>query len=147
MTAGAATSCRTQAGAPVRQVSTADRPPLWRNSHAPAVLRHGHRLTVPAHDDPRPTVKSGGGVRPAHQPAIHAPAAPLRRHHVDDLVDSYAHGNPGAERGETELFKSFAYEELVDRDQANLDITWLREESLEDMDNLPRPGGHRPRDR
>ncbi|MEJ7745121.1 MAG: hypothetical protein WKF73_22870 [Nocardioidaceae bacterium] len=25
------------------------------------------------------------------------------------------------------------------RDKANLDITWLRDESLEDMDNLPAP--------
>jgi type I restriction enzyme M protein len=27
----------------------------------------------------------------------------------------------------------------VARDKANLDITWLRDESLEDMDNLPAP--------
>ena len=25
------------------------------------------------------------------------------------------------------------------RDKANLDITWLRDESLEDLDNLPAP--------
>jgi len=27
----------------------------------------------------------------------------------------------------------------VARDKANLDITWLRDESLEDLDNLPAP--------
>jgi hypothetical protein len=32
-----------------------------------------------------------------------------------------------------------AYDELVARDKANLDITWLRDESLEDADNLPAP--------
>jgi type I restriction enzyme R subunit len=39
--------------------------------------------------------------------------------------------------------------ELVARDKADLDVTWLRDESLEDLDNLPAPetGDHRPRDR
>lgn len=40
---------------------------------------------------------------------------------------------------ETERFKSFTYDELIVRDMVNLDITWLRDESLEDMDNLPAP--------
>jgi hypothetical protein len=31
------------------------------------------------------------------------------------------------------------YEELVARDKASLDIFWLRDESLEDTDNLPAP--------
>ena len=33
----------------------------------------------------------------------------------------------------------FTYDELIARDKANLDITWLRDESLEDLDNLPAP--------
>ena len=28
---------------------------------------------------------------------------------------------------------------LIARDKVNLDITWLRDESLEDIDNLPAP--------
>ena len=44
-----------------------------------------------------------------------------------------------AERVESERWKSFTYDELVARDKANLDITWLRDESLEDVDNLPAP--------
>lgn len=43
------------------------------------------------------------------------------------------------ERVESELFRSFQYDELVARDKASLDITWLRDESLEDMDNLLAP--------
>ena len=43
------------------------------------------------------------------------------------------------ERGETERFKPFTYEELLARDKASLDIFWLRDESLEDTDNLPAP--------
>ena len=64
---------------------------------------------------------------------------PLRRHHLDEFVDSYLSGKPRDERVESERWKSFAYDELVARDKANLDITWLRDESLEDADNLPAP--------
>ncbi len=34
---------------------------------------------------------------------------------------------------------AFTHDELVARDKANLDITSLRDESFEDMDNLPAP--------
>ena len=46
---------------------------------------------------------------------------------------------PRADRKEGERWKSFSYNEIVARDKANLDITWLRDESLEDLDNLPSP--------
>ncbi len=63
---------------------------------------------------------------------------PLRREHLDDFVGVY---KPEArhERGETDRFHRFTYEELLQRDKVSLDITWLRDESLEDMDNLPPP--------
>ncbi|GAA2884054.1 class I SAM-dependent DNA methyltransferase [Pseudonocardia halophobica] len=64
---------------------------------------------------------------------------PLRRHHLDEFVDAYLPGKPRDERTESERWKSFTYDELVSRDNANLDITWLRDESLEDTDNLPAP--------
>ncbi|MGI8535345.1 MAG: hypothetical protein ACR2K2_02405 [Mycobacteriales bacterium] len=35
--------------------------------------------------------------------------------------------------------RSFSYDELIARDKANLDITWLRDDSLKDLDNLPAP--------
>jgi N-6 DNA Methylase len=63
----------------------------------------------------------------------------LTRAHLDEFVASYVPGKPRSERVETERFHSFAYDELVARDKANLDITWLRDESLEDLDNLPAP--------
>ena len=50
-----------------------------------------------------------------------------------------ARQGPRDERVETERFRPFTYDELIARDKANLDITWLRDESLEDMDNLPAP--------
>src|SRR5882757_2885150 len=43
------------------------------------------------------------------------------------------------ERKESERFKSFTYEELLKRDKLNLDIFWLKDESLEDSANLPNP--------
>jgi type I restriction enzyme M protein len=43
------------------------------------------------------------------------------------------------ERKESERFRSFGYEELQKRDKLSLDITRLRDESLEDTDNLPDP--------
>ncbi len=44
------------------------------------------------------------------------------------------------ERVESERFRSFTYEELIKRDKINLDIFWLKDESLEDRANLPDPG-------
>ena len=61
----------------------------------------------------------------------------LRREHLDDFVDCYAPGEDRSERVETDQFHAFTYEDLMARDKANLDITWLRDESLEDRDNLP----------
>ena len=63
---------------------------------------------------------------------------PLRR---SDLVDFVAAYKPGArdQREEGERWKPFTYDEITARDKANLDITWLRDESLEDLDNLPSP--------
>ena len=43
------------------------------------------------------------------------------------------------ERKESERFKSFTYEDLLKRDKLNLDIFWLKDESLEDSANLPDP--------
>jgi type I restriction enzyme M protein len=43
------------------------------------------------------------------------------------------------ERVESERFKGFTYDELVKRDKVNLDIFWLKDESLEDSANLPAP--------
>ncbi len=64
---------------------------------------------------------------------------PLRRAHLDEFVACYAPGRPRSERAESERFRAYTYEELVARDKANLDLTWLRDESLEDVDNLPAP--------
>ena len=58
---------------------------------------------------------------------------PLRREHLQEFVDAYR------AREESERFQRFTYDELLACDKVSLDITWLRDESLEDMDNLPPP--------
>ena len=64
---------------------------------------------------------------------------PLRRSDLDDFVGCYLPGRPRSERRESERWHCFTYSDLVSRDKANLDITWLKDDSLEDLDNLPAP--------
>jgi type I restriction enzyme M protein len=63
---------------------------------------------------------------------------PLKRGDLDDFVRCYSAGNRAA-RKETERFHRFGYDELVARDKLNLDIFWLKDDSLEDVDSLPAP--------
>ena len=59
----------------------------------------------------------------------------------EDLKDFIRCYNPDNrfERKETERFKKFTYEEIIARDKTSLDIFWLKDESLSDLDNLPEP--------
>lgn len=63
---------------------------------------------------------------------------PLRRQHLDDFVNSYLVGKRD-ERTESDRWKRFGHDELLARNKVNLDIAWLRDESLEDTDSLPAP--------
>ncbi|WP_281280978.1 N-6 DNA methylase [Actinocorallia herbida] len=63
----------------------------------------------------------------------------MTREHLDDIAEGYRPGEPRENRVETERFKAFTYDELVARDKANLDITWLKDPRLEDADSLLRP--------
>ena len=42
-------------------------------------------------------------------------------------------------RVESERFRAFSAEEILARDKANLDIFWLKDESLGDLEDLPTP--------
>jgi type I restriction enzyme M protein len=63
---------------------------------------------------------------------------PLRAEHLSDFVAAFAPEDRSA-RVESERFRRFAYDELILRDKVSLDLTWLRDDSLEDMENLPPP--------
>jgi type I restriction enzyme M protein len=69
----------------------------------------------------------------------------LTRSDLDDFVSCY-HPENRHERIETwsqenpdGRWRVFTYDELIARDKVNLDIFWLRDESLEDSANLPAP--------
>ena len=70
---------------------------------------------------------------------------PLKRSDLDDFVHSYHPVNghdrkpgwsPGSPQGR---WRMFTYEELLQRDKVSLDLTWLKDVSLEDTANLPTP--------
>jgi type I restriction enzyme M protein len=63
---------------------------------------------------------------------------PLKRDDLDDFRACYKSGARQA-REESERFHRFTYDELLQRDKVSLDITWLRDDSLEDVDSLPPP--------
>lgn len=63
---------------------------------------------------------------------------PLRYEDLEDFVEC-CHAENRFDRQETERFKAFAYDELMRRDKVSLDIFWLKDDSLEDMENLPDP--------
>ena len=63
---------------------------------------------------------------------------PLKRSDLDDFVACY-HPENRHLRTESERFKAFGYADLLKRDKVNLDIFWLKDESLEDSANLPAP--------
>lgn len=63
---------------------------------------------------------------------------PLKYEDLEDFIKCYNPENRH-QRTETERFKCFTYEEIMKRDKTNLDIFWLKDESLEDSENLPEP--------
>ena len=63
---------------------------------------------------------------------------PLTRADLDDFVACFR-ADARHKRKESERFKRYAYDELIARDKVSLDLFWLRDESLEDADNLPPP--------
>jgi type I restriction enzyme M protein len=63
----------------------------------------------------------------------------LKRADLEEFVQAFAAGHR-QDRIETERFKKFSYLELIDRDKTNLDILWLKDDSVVDADDLPAPG-------
>jgi type I restriction enzyme M protein len=63
---------------------------------------------------------------------------PLTRAHLDDFVAAYRADDRRA-REPSERFRCFSYEELMARERLNLDIFWLKNDSLTDPDHLPSP--------
>lgn len=68
----------------------------------------------------------------------------LRQNAISDedlrgFIDVYRAEDRERKRRQSERFKSFRYAELMKRDKANLDIFWLRDDSLTDIANVAKP--------
>lgn len=63
---------------------------------------------------------------------------PMARGDLDDFAACYRPGRLH-ERKESERFRRFAYADLVSREKVNLDIFWLKDDTLDDPDLLPPP--------
>ena len=64
---------------------------------------------------------------------------PIGDDDLKEFVESYRAANRLKKREEFERFKRFTYADLMARDKANLDISWLKDDSLADTKNLPKP--------
>lgn len=64
--------------------------------------------------------------------------SPMKFENLQDFIKCYNSENRHS-RKETEKFRPFTYDELMQRDKASLDIFWLKDETLEDSDKLPPP--------
>ncbi len=71
---------------------------------------------------------------------------PLARVDLDDFVacckpeNRHKRKATWSEKNPDGRWRAYSYDELIARDKVNLDIFWLRDESLEDTANLPEPG-------
>ena len=63
---------------------------------------------------------------------------PLKEEDLQDFIRCYNPENRH-ERTETERFKFYSYEDLIGRDKASLDVFWLKDDSLDNLDELPPP--------
>ncbi len=70
---------------------------------------------------------------------------PLRRHHLDEFVKLYNPENRHereptfAEDNPEGRWRRYAYEEIMRREGANLDLSWIRDKTLEDSADLEDP--------
>ena len=62
----------------------------------------------------------------------------LSRSDLDDFIKCYNPKNR-LKRKQTERFKVFTYEDIIKRDKTSLDIFWLKDDSLDDLDSLRSP--------
>lgn len=72
--------------------------------------------------------------------------SPLKESDLDDFVACY---NPANRHKRNEVYhteknpegrwRKFTYDEIIARDKTSLDITWIKDKSLADLDNLPDP--------
>jgi len=71
--------------------------------------------------------------------------SPLKFENLKDFVDCYNPKNRNqrketwSEQNPEGRWRKYAYEEIIARDKTSLDIFWLRDENMLDLENLPEP--------
>jgi type I restriction enzyme M protein len=72
--------------------------------------------------------------------------SPLKFDDLKDFIECYSPGSRHKrketwhpEKNPDERWRKFTYDEIIIRDKTSLDITWLKDKSLADLDNLPDP--------
>ena len=60
---------------------------------------------------------------------------PVNRHKRKETWSDVSTGSTSPEG----RWRKYTYDEIISRDKTSLDITWLRDKSLADLDNLPDP--------
>jgi type I restriction enzyme M protein len=69
----------------------------------------------------------------------------LKREDLDEFVKCYNPENRHSRKATWTdkkpegRFRAYTYDDLINRDKLSLDIFWLRDETLEDSNNLPAP--------
>ncbi|MGB0744930.1 MAG: N-6 DNA methylase [Opitutales bacterium] len=70
----------------------------------------------------------------------------MRLDDLNEFIDCYNPGNRhkrkatwDADKNPEGRWRSYSYDELIARDKTSLDIFWLKDKSLADLDNLPEP--------
>jgi type I restriction enzyme M protein len=70
---------------------------------------------------------------------------PLRFEDLQDFIKCYNPDNrhkrkeTWSDKKQEGRFRRFTYKEILERDKTSLDIFWLKDKSLTDLDNLPEP--------
>lgn len=70
---------------------------------------------------------------------------PLKIEHLKEFIECFNTKNiqerksTYSEENPSGRWRCYSYEDILKRDKANLDIFWLKDESLDDLDNLPEP--------
>ncbi|OWY22103.1 SAM-dependent DNA methyltransferase [Sphingobacteriales bacterium UPWRP_1] len=72
--------------------------------------------------------------------------SPMRFEDLQDFINCYNPANINqrketynAETNPEGRWRKFTYAEIIERDKTSLDITWIKDKSLTDLDNLPDP--------
>ena len=70
----------------------------------------------------------------------------MRLEHLQEFIDCYNPVNRyqrvptwDEDSNSEGRWRSYTYEEILARDKTSLDIFWLKDKSLTDLDNLPEP--------